>query len=119
MSLNRNRGAKRAREARAEAGLDQTRPVPCLLSTVEDAFGVRVVVAPLPAGIAGACIRRAEGPVVFVNLADIPARRRFTLAHELGHVRCGHDGHEAIDTQETISGRTTDDREIMANAFAG
>ena len=43
---------------------------------------------------------------------------RFTLAHEVGHVRCGHDAGVAVDTYETLGGRSTDAREVQANAFA-
>jgi hypothetical protein len=36
----------------------------------------------------------------------------------VGHVRCGHDSTIPVDTIQTLSGRTTDVREIQANAFA-
>ncbi len=56
--------------------------------------------------------------VLWVNGTHAPVRMRFTLAHELGHVRCGHDAGIAVDTYETLAGRTTDSREVQANAFA-
>jgi hypothetical protein len=111
-SLDSNRGAKRAREARAALGLDPGAPLHCLLSVVESRFPV--VAAALPDGVAGACCLS----VLWVNGNDIPRRQRFTLAHEFGHAWIGHDGALALDTPDTLVGRTTNPYEIQANAFA-
>ena len=61
-------------------------PVP-VESIAEDLLGLRVQVAPM-SGISG-FLYPAER-VVFLNAADSPQRRRFTLAHELGHWICQH-----------------------------
>jgi Zn-dependent peptidase ImmA (M78 family) len=111
--VDSNRGAKRAREARAALGLGDG-ALPCLLRAVERA-GYPVVVAELPDGVAGACYR---GELLWVNGAQPLARRRFTLAHELGHAWCRHDGALEPDTVATLSGRTSNPYEIQANAFA-
>ena len=116
--LDSNRGAKRARELRAELGLAAGAPLACVLTVAEAGAGVPVVVAELPPGIAGCCWSEDGRSVLWVNGTEPVARRRFTLAHELGHVRCGHDGNLAPDDDATISGRTHDSREIQANAFA-
>ena len=58
---------------------------------------------------------------IWLNGAEAAAshgRRRFTLAHELGHVRCKHDGKLVVESYETLNGGTTNPREIEANAFA-
>jgi hypothetical protein len=109
--LHSNRGAKRAREARAALGLDPEAPLPCLLSLVERRCPV--IVAALPDGIAGAC---SDG-LLWVNGAEFVARQRFTLAHEFGHAWIGHAARLAVDTDETLT-YTTDPLEIEANAFA-
>lgn len=121
MIVHRNRGAKRAREARAALGLDPLDPVPCLLTAVEDEAEVPVVVTALVDGFAGACWPGTEDGrrLLWVNAADDCRRQRFTLAHELGHLRCGHDGNLPVDTWTTLSGRTTSWVEVQANAFAG
>jgi hypothetical protein len=69
-------------------------------------------------GVAGCCWRDGERVVLWVNGRQALVRQRFTLAHELGHVRCGHAGAVAVDTYATLAGQTTDSREVQANAFA-
>jgi Zn-dependent peptidase ImmA (M78 family) len=116
--IDTNRGAKRAREAREALGLDAVEPLPCLLSVVEERLGLPVVVARLPDAVAGACFRDGDRTVLFVNGAHATGRQRFTLAHEAGHVRLGHDGRLEVDSVQTLSGKTTNPLEIQANAFA-
>jgi Zn-dependent peptidase ImmA (M78 family) len=117
--LDSNRGAKRAREARAALGLDAAAPLACLLTVVERDAGLPVVVAMLPGELAGACYRGEEGgAVLWVNAGQVRVRQRFTLAHELGHAWCRHDGRLEVDTVATLSGRTSSPYEIQANAFA-
>jgi Zn-dependent peptidase ImmA (M78 family) len=110
-----NTGAKRGREARADLGLAHNGPVPDLLTTVEDA-GAHVVVLDLPEGVAGAYIAKPDCPLLFVNGGQWIARQRFTLAHEFGHFRMGHD--TVVDKQVAISGYLHDPTEVCANAFA-
>ena len=116
--LDTNIGAKRARTLRTELGLAADAPVACILTTVEDALAIPLVVAALPDGIAGCCWRDGERAVLWVNGAQAPVRQRFTLAHELGHLRCGHEARVPVDTVETLAGRTAASPEIQANAFA-
>jgi Zn-dependent peptidase ImmA (M78 family) len=118
-SLDTNRGRKRAREARAAFRLDPDAPLPCLLSVIEEQARLPVVVTGgLPDRVAGACFRRDGGAVLWVNGRQWQPRQRFTLAHELGHVCCGHDGALPVETFETLDGRPTNPREVQANAFA-
>ncbi len=116
--LDANRGAKRAREARAALGLDPAERLPCLLDVVEQRAGLPVVVAALPDGVAGACAPLGSGRLLWVNGTQARVRQRFTLAHELGHAWCRHEGDLAVDTAATLGGRTTSPLEVQANAFA-
>lgn len=114
-----NIGAKRAREVREQLWLGAAAPVACILHAVEAELGLPVIVAELPERIAGACWRGDRGEsLLWVNGTQAVVRRRFTLAHELGHVRCGHDHGLPVETYETLSGASTDSREVQANAFA-
>ena len=114
--LDRNTGAKRARQARADLGYTREGPLPDLLDAVEDRGGANVVVLALPAGVAGAYIARPQCPLLFVNGHQALARQRFTLAHEFGHHRMGHAS--VVDEQRAISGQLHDPQEVRANAFA-
>jgi Zn-dependent peptidase ImmA (M78 family) len=110
-----NTGAKRGREARADLGLMREGPLPDLLTVVEDA-GAHVVVLDLPEGVAGAYVAEQNTPLLFVNGDQWIARQRFTLAHEFGHFRMGHE--TVVDRQVVISGYSHDPNEVCANAFA-
>lgn len=113
-----NIGAKRARETRSQLELPAGEPVTCVLTAVEGPLGLPVVIASLPPGIAGCCWRDGARVVLWVNGTHAAVRQRFTIAHELGHVCCRHDGAVPVETFETLGGRSTDSREVQANAFA-
>ena len=117
-SLHTNRGAKRAREARAQLGLAPAKPLPCVLTLIEQHVKLPVVVTAMPPNVAGACYRLGDHTLLWVNGAQALVRQRFTLAHELGHAWCRHDGELEVDSVETLSGHTTNEYEIQANAFA-
>jgi hypothetical protein len=106
-----NTGAARARETRSALGIDAAEPLGCILTVVERDLGLPVIVAALPQGIAGCCWREGERTVLWVNGTQAAVRQRFTLAHEVGHVRCGHDADVPVETFATIGGKSTDSRE--------
>lgn len=117
-SLHSNRGAKRAREARAALTPDPAGPLECVLSIAELAVETAVIVTELPEAVAGACCTNGAGAIVWVNGAHSLPRQRFTLAHELGHLWIGHEVGVEVDDIPTLSGVTTNPVEIEANAFA-
>ncbi len=119
MSQWRYRGAKRARTAREEFGLDPAAPLDCLLDVVEEHAGLPVVIGNLRDGVDGACAGPPDGRILWLSARTWTPRQRFTLAHELGHVRVGgHDSALIVDTYETMYGQTTNQWEVEANAFA-
>jgi Zn-dependent peptidase ImmA (M78 family) len=61
----------------------------------------------------GFAISQAVAPVVFINSADAPTARLFTLMHELAHIWFGSSG---ISNGETANARQ---EEIACNAVAG
>jgi Zn-dependent peptidase ImmA (M78 family) len=114
--LDRNTGAKRARQARADLGYTREGPLPDLLEAIEERGGANVVVLDLPQGVAGAYVARESCPLLFVNGHQALSRQRFTLAHEFGHHRMAHAS--VVDEQRAISGQLHDPHEVRANAFA-
>jgi Zn-dependent peptidase ImmA (M78 family) len=116
-SLSANRGAKRAREARAALDLGDG-PLDCVVDAVEARGGVPVLAFELPERVAGAY--DPAGPWVLVNQRHWVARQRFTVAHEFGHHRLGHHDIKIIDSPDDLAGRAPsgDWREVEANAFA-
>lgn len=115
-SLYSNRGAKRAREARADLDFTREGPLPDLLQVLEERASVHAVVLDLPEGLAGAYAARPDCPLLFVNGRQALSRQRFTLAHEFGHHRMSHSS--VVDEQRAISGYDHDPTEVAANAFA-
>ena len=104
-----------ARDVREEVGVPLDQPMPDLLRFVEEGAGVPVAVVRLGDGLAGAYVR-TPSPVVFVNGDEALVRQRFTLAHELGHHRLGHDS--VLDSADAFSVWNRDPREVEANTFA-
>jgi Zn-dependent peptidase ImmA (M78 family) len=111
-----NVGAKRARDYRAELGLAPDEPLTCLVEVIEQRVGIPVAVVDMAPGYAGAYLLRGGRPSIFVNASDWPTRKRFTLAHELGHHRLGHE--PVIDTWEAMYASDRPPEETQANAFA-
>lgn len=76
------------------------------------------------ADVSGILFRDGDHHVIGVNSAHPPVRRRFTIAHELGH-RALHPGRELIldvpvrvNLRDKTSSTASDLEEIEANAFA-
>lgn len=113
LSVNARIGVNRARGARADARLGLDGPVEDLLELVEERFRVPVAVLALDDGVAGAWI----SGTVFVNARHAVVRRRFTLAHELGHVRMGHA--PVVDHPDAFTAfEAGAPDEVQANTFA-
>ncbi len=104
-----NEGEVVAEDLRAEweLGID---PIPNMTALLEDR-GIKVVFTELPKNTSGlTCLTRKSNrkltvPVIVVNGGMTLERRRFTLAHELGH--------RLIDIESPV------DHEKTANIFAG
>lgn len=95
--------------------------VPVEPERIAEALGVKVVAAPpTHSGLSGALIITEKGsPVILYNRNDPPARRRFTMAHELGHyLMHTSEGQVQVLFRDDRSSRGTSIREIQANAFA-
>jgi Zn-dependent peptidase ImmA (M78 family) len=111
LSQNARIGVDHARRAREDLGLAMDLPVPDVLEAVE-AIGAPVAVLTLADGVAGAWVAGS----IFVNGTQWLVRQRFTLAHELGHVRMGHG--PVVDHPAAFSGGESAPDEVQANVFA-
>ena len=88
--------------------------------------GIAVMEATFPDDTSGMVRREDRGPVIYVNRAHPTTRKRFTVAHELGHVLLGHLVEEPALTDRDAdlylfraTAGAHDVREVEANRFAG
>lgn len=89
-----------------------------LVSLVEEVFGVDVAVVGLGTGFDGLAVSSDEVKLVVLATSHVPARQRFTLAHELGHLLAGDDQDIHLDRDVFDKAQAKDPSEIRANAFA-
>lgn len=89
-------------------------------------LGVTILKDSLDPEVSGLLYRRADSTVIAVNRDHPETRRRFTIAHEVGHLRL-HDGRPLIvdhvvrariNLRDHQSSLATDREEIEANRFA-
>lgn len=89
-------------------------------------LGAVVAYQPFEADDVSGLLYREDGqaPVIGVNSANSPVRQRFTIAHEIGHLRC-HPGQDLIldrtvkvNWRNATSSAATDEQEMQANAYA-
>lgn len=93
---------------------------PVDVAEIAGAMGVRVEYTHLRDGVSG-MIRSnpPDIPVVYVDATEVPARQRFTIAHELGHyverMNQGQNNFAFVDER----GTKYDLHEFYADEFAG
>jgi Zn-dependent peptidase ImmA (M78 family) len=97
-------------------------PVP--VEQMAIAEGAQVVRSPTSGQESGFLLRDGRRILIGLNSRDSDRRQRFTIAHELGHLKL-HDGRPLIvdhsvrvNKRNDISSAATDREEIDANAFA-
>jgi hypothetical protein len=67
-------------------------------------------------GWAGGYLRRGGAAFIFINAGDATPRKRFSLAHELGHHQLGHE--PIAETWDAIYADDRPPTEVQANSFA-
>lgn len=111
---------RRAERILAGAGID-TNPVP--VEQVADHLGIKIELADLGEDCSAVLVRNGDRAVIGVNKNHYPNRRRFSIAHEIGHFIL-HEGNTYVDKGYRInfrdleSGSGTKQEEMQANAFA-
>ena len=119
-----NSRVERAAERLLERfGLDEP-PIP--VDDLAEMLGARLVFEPLQGDVSGMLYRDGGPPVIGINSNHAETRRRFSIAHEIGHLRL-HRGREMIvdhlytpriDFRDETARLAVDDDEIEANGFA-
>lgn len=108
----------------AAALLIHQNKAPVDLEAIAEQLGAEVRVMPLSADISGILYRQDDRKVIVVNDAHSAVRRRFTIAHELGHlvlhrgVPVHVDDSFRVNLRSPRSSTADDVEEIEANAFA-
>lgn len=116
----------REAEAKAKAarrGFMSVLPVP--LEQIAKREGIKIELTPLDDELSGMSFIKNGVAVIVLNLNHHPNRRRFTLAHEIGH----HQMHvpyltnnvhvdKIVLNRDVVSSQAVDIKEIEANAFA-
>jgi Zn-dependent peptidase ImmA (M78 family) len=98
-------------------------PVP--VDSIIRAHGIRIESIPLSDDLSGMSFVRSGVSAIVVNATHHINRRRFTLAHELGHhilhaSYLNNNVHvdKLVLNRDKVSSRGEDQKEIQANAFA-
>ena len=91
-------------------------------------LGLKIVELDLGEDVSGLLISKGNESVIAVQKGDRPKRRRFTIAHEIGHFYLRHQfepgEHVHVDRGHLITPRNSksstglDSKEIEANQFA-
>ncbi|HEY1930390.1 MAG TPA: XRE family transcriptional regulator [Acetobacteraceae bacterium] len=106
-----------AQEVRQWLGLGDG-PVPDLIALLEHQLGVRVFVRSLPGRISGLyAFDEAVGACMLINLSVRRTRRRYTAAHELGHLISRRGESELLLENNPTQAREERYANSFANAF--
>lgn len=112
-------GRSLAREALTQVGeTGHTVAIGNLAALVEEVFGVDVAVVELGTGFDGLAAASEQVKLIVLATSHVPARQRFTLAHELGHLLAGDDQDIHLDRDVYNKAQSKDPSEMRANAFA-
>ncbi len=116
---------KARREAQALLERHAIKGVPVPVERIARVLGIRLEYAPLDDELSGLAHIRDDVTIIGVNALHAPNRQRFTLAHELGHVRLHHRQlRRAVHVdrgslrRDALAAKGADPIEIEANAFA-
>jgi len=113
---------KKAKLLLDKAGLFE---VPIDINKVADLLNIEVIENdPDDDGLSGALIRNEDKTIIYINKTHSDARKRFTLAHELGHFILHKSEKSFVDGKKTQvllranTGGVKNNMETEANIFA-
>ena len=100
-----------------EFGIDKA---PIQPNAIAEGLGAIVVTQELEPDVSGMLVRESDGLIIGVNKHHAPVRRRFTIAHELGHLELHRGRVLILDTPVRVDFRdgASSREESEANRFA-
>lgn len=113
-------------EKRAYKLLDdlQIRNAPIPVDEIASKLGIQIIYEPFDGDLSGVLYREEKEVIIGVNALHPSNRKRFTVAHEIGHFLL-HEGNEMhidrnfrINFRDNSSSTATNREEVEANAFA-
>lgn len=119
-SFSRQAIERLATEVRLESGQNS---IPVDVEVVARHLGARVIYEGFSDDLSGVLVRKGENCTIAVNYSHSPLRRRFTVAHECGHLALEHEGEIFVDKhvlnrRDANSSLALNEQEIQANQFA-
>jgi Zn-dependent peptidase ImmA (M78 family) len=126
MAGPRNRRSIPAAEDEAVALREElsVRRAPVPVEAIAGRLGAAISYEPFDGNVSGMLYRNGGQVIIGVNARQAQTRQRFSIAHELGHLRM-HPGDKVfidqtvcINVRDQVSSQVTDREEIEANAFA-
>lgn len=120
----RPRYAIARRKARELLESRSVRKPPVPVEQLAAAVGANIRYEPFAGELSGMVHRSPTGVIIGVNSMHAPTRRRFTIAHELGHFLLHKDEELHVDERfpigfrSELSSKAVDAAEIEANQFA-
>ena len=101
---------------------------PVDVSAIAELLGLKIVYANLGEDVSGLLITKGNSTIIAVQENDPPQRKRFTIAHEIGHFQLRHQfepgEHVHVDRGHLVTPRNSrssagvNSKEIEANQFA-
>jgi Zn-dependent peptidase ImmA (M78 family) len=112
---------REAQQVLAELGIYKP-PIP--VERIAEQLGATLTYEPFEGNVSAMLYRDSARTVIGINANHVRTRQRFSIAHEVGHLRL-HPGRPVIldhlvriNFRDETSSQATDQEEIAANAFA-
>jgi Zn-dependent peptidase ImmA (M78 family) len=101
----------------------EIRSAPIPVEQIAETLGAKVSFEPFSGNVSGMLHQDGGRITIGVNSNQTPRRQRFTIAHEIGHLRMHKetmiiDKVVRIDYRDETSSQAVDNKEIQANSFA-
>lgn len=117
----RRQAERQAELLLSELGITE---LPITVAEVARAVGAKLVYQRMDPDVSGMAYRDGDAKYIGINHTHHERRQRFTVAHEIGHLRLHPgrpltvDSNIRVNFRDNVSSQATDRQEMEANAFA-